>query len=188
MEWTSTKLSITQQWKLSAAPVLQSPWRCCGSAWWNQRTPSPPRRWGPRTTTSHGRGGAAALPSIWRTVQVGRGSGSPPASSVMTRGWDSALQGGKAPRRTAQGTRWGKKRRRKKKSLSWLLSMWRSRGSTLSPSQTTELLALSLRESLSTFFSSSEDHFLYWAVRYTSHKFIVLTSEAERWRLWQHRH
>ena len=98
--------NITQQLKLSVAPAPQFPWRCCGSVWWSQRTPSLQRRWGRRMTISHGRDGAADLPSTWRQLLAGPTSGSPPAWSETTRGWDSASQGAKAPHPTVLETRW----------------------------------------------------------------------------------
>ncbi len=109
MGWTSTKQNITRQLKLSAALVLQFLWQCCGSEWWSQRTPSPPRRWGQRTTISRGRDGAAVSPSTWRRLPAGLNNGSPPAWSETTRGWDSASQGARAPHPTAQETRWDRK-------------------------------------------------------------------------------
>lgn len=106
MEWTSMKQNITQQLKLFVALVLQFPWQCYGSVWWSQRMPSPPRHCGQRMTTSRGRDGAVASPSTWRRLPAGLSSDSPPAWSETTRGWDSASQGVKAPRPTAQETRW----------------------------------------------------------------------------------
>lgn len=106
MVWTSTRQNTTQLLKLCEALVQQFPWRCYGNIWWNQRTPSPLRRWGRKTTTSHGRDAAVALPSTWSQPPVDLSSDSPPASSEMTRGLDSASPVVKALRLTVQETWW----------------------------------------------------------------------------------
>lgn len=106
MGWTSTRRNTTQLWKPCEAPAPQFRWRCYGSIWWNQRTPSPPRRWGQKTTTSRGRDAAAAWPSTWSRPPADLSSDSPPAWSEMTRGWDSASPAAKAPPLTVQGTWW----------------------------------------------------------------------------------
>lgn len=106
MEWTSMRRNTTQLWKLCEAPAPRFLWPCYGSTWWNQRTPSPPRRWGLKTTTSPGRGVAAAWPSTWSPPPADLSSDSTPAWSEMTRGWDSASPVAKAPRLTVQETWW----------------------------------------------------------------------------------
>lgn len=106
MVWTSMRQNTTQLSKRCEAPGRQFLWRCYVNIWWNQRTPSPPRRWGQRTTTSHGRGAAAASPSTWSQPPADLSSASPPAWSEMTRGLDSASPVVKAPHLTVQETRW----------------------------------------------------------------------------------